>query len=229
MPVIKVWCLAKQSERKLRTLHKAIVEASIIQLGLKDENDITVLFPADMMSYGLGREIVIEVGGLFEKPERTIQVKQSLAYRLGSAVKKLYPAAKIECFVQSFNPSQGFWSSDPIMQSSAPRTMPGHVLKTRPSLRLDTPAVLNSKEIEELLTRFEDDPSTFRFLQSLLIDHGNEPIFKTGSCQTNANKVFANQEILGKRFYLAESYSKCQLWTRKQELRAPNIPLPKLQ
>jgi hypothetical protein len=115
MPVIKIWCLpANQKEEELRKLHKDIVASviSIRELGLNNENDMTVLFPSDMMSYGLGSEIVIEVSGLLEKPERTQEVRQRLAQGLGEGTKALYPDAKIECFVQSFNPAQGFWVSE---------------------------------------------------------------------------------------------------------------------
>lgn len=114
MPIIKVWCLpASQSEDGLRILHKTIVHAvvSVSKLGLKDQNDMTCLFPPDLMKYGLGEEIIIEVSGLFEKPERTGEVFQELAKNLGESVHALYPDAKVECFIQSFNPTQGFWTS----------------------------------------------------------------------------------------------------------------------
>lgn len=114
MPVIKVWCLPlDQSESDLNQLHRTIVKAvtAIEELGLRDENDMTCLFPPDRMSYGLGEEIIIEISGLFEQPERTVEVRRRLAASVGTAVKKLYPDAKIECFVASFNPAQGFWVS----------------------------------------------------------------------------------------------------------------------
>jgi hypothetical protein len=114
MPVIKIWCLPQSKESQLRKLHKAIVSAvvGITELGLTSENDMTVLFVPDMMKYGLGTEIIIEVTGLFPKPERTSGVIQKLAEQLGMAVRNLYPAAKVECFVQQFNPVVGFWSSN---------------------------------------------------------------------------------------------------------------------
>lgn len=115
MPVIKVWCLpANQKQKDLNRLHRKIVEAvtSISELGLKDETDMTNLFVPDLMEYGLGKEIIVEISGLFEKPERTPEVLQRLAENVGSAVKRLYPDAKVECFVSTFNPTQGFWTSD---------------------------------------------------------------------------------------------------------------------
>ena len=115
MPVLKIWCLpAGQTEEKLNALHKAIVKAivSISELGLKTEKDITCLFVPDLMAYGLGEEIIIEIDGLFDKPERTEDVKQRLAESVGKSVKELYPNAKVECFVRTFNPKQGFWTSN---------------------------------------------------------------------------------------------------------------------
>lgn len=114
MPILKIWCLPKSSEEELNKLHKSLVKAitDIEELGLKDENDITMLFPPDMMSYGLGTEIIAEVSCLFEKPERTLEVRKRLAESIGKAIVQLYPNAKVECFVYTFDPIiQGFWSS----------------------------------------------------------------------------------------------------------------------
>jgi len=114
MPVIKVWCLPKdQSEDDLNRLHKSIVKAvvSVSELGLKDENDMTCLFVPDLMSYGLGEEIIVEIGGIFEKSERTDEVRQRLAMSVGKSVSALYPRAKVECFVSAFILRQGFWTS----------------------------------------------------------------------------------------------------------------------
>ncbi len=115
MPVIKVWCLpVGQDEVKLNFLHREIVKAvvAIKALGLRDQNDMTCLFVPDLMSYGLGEEIIVEIGGLFVKPERTPEIRQALAASVGHAVSDFYPGAKVECFVSSFNPAQGFWTSD---------------------------------------------------------------------------------------------------------------------
>lgn len=114
MPVIKVWCLPSgQTEDDLNRLHQAIVAAvvSIRELGLKDQNDMTCLFPPDLMKYGLGEEIIVEIGGLFRKPERTPEVCQRLARNIGGVVKAFYHNAKIECFVTTIDPLDGFWTS----------------------------------------------------------------------------------------------------------------------
>ncbi len=116
MPVIKVWCLpTDQSEEVLRQLHYEIVcgVVSVRELGLRDENDMTCLFPPDLMKYGLGQEIIVEVTGLYDKPERTLEVRNKLAGRIGTAVKACYPDAKVEVFIYPFNPEVGgFWKTD---------------------------------------------------------------------------------------------------------------------
>lgn len=115
MPIIKIWCLPpNQSEEKLNALHNNIVKAvtGIKELELKSEKDLTNLFVPDLMQYGLGTEIVIEITGLFLKLERTCEVRNRLAKAVGEAVKSLYPdTEKIECLIYSFNPADGFWTS----------------------------------------------------------------------------------------------------------------------
>lgn len=101
MPVIKVWCLPSQTEEQLRAMHKSIVAAvvAVPELGLKDETEMTTLYPPDLMAYGLGTEIIVEVTGLFEGPKRTDEVRQRLAEGLGKAIRTFFPDALVECFV----------------------------------------------------------------------------------------------------------------------------------
>jgi hypothetical protein len=116
MPVIKVWCLSpmRDMEDKLRKLYEAIVAAvvEIPELGLKDGRDMTVLFPSDMMQFGLGKDIVVEVDGLFVKPERTREVRQALALSLVDTIwnwDRTQTIQNVECFVRSFDPAkEGF-------------------------------------------------------------------------------------------------------------------------
>lgn len=114
MPVIKLWCLPKTEEENLNRIHQSIVRAvaSIEEIGVSDEKDITCLFVPDMMQYGLGTEIIVEVTGLFEKPERTDEVRQRLAAALGDVIRDYFPNADLaECFVYPFERKQGYWSS----------------------------------------------------------------------------------------------------------------------
>jgi len=121
MPVIKVWCLPLgQSEESLNCLHQAIVTAavSIVEIGLKDENGIICLFPSDLMEYGLGEEIVIEIGDLRRLRGRfydnicKITVRDQFAEAVGQAVKSLYPEARVECHIEVPVASDVFWTSD---------------------------------------------------------------------------------------------------------------------
>jgi len=122
MPIIKVWLLPKGLEdNQLNCLRYEIAKAaeSIPELGLRGEQDVTCLFPQDLMPYRHGTEVIIEVTGLFEKPQRTPEVLQRLAEALGTTVSEQlskFPhpydqETKVECFIQSFNPAQGFWTS----------------------------------------------------------------------------------------------------------------------
>ncbi|MCK9578206.1 hypothetical protein M0R01_01775 [bacterium] len=120
MPIIKVWCLPCMSENELNQLYNVIVNAveSISELGLKGQKAITVLFPTDSMALGLGEEVIIEVTGLFKKPERTPALRQRIARELGQAIAEVFPETKIECFIYSFDPAEGFWSSSETQNCS---------------------------------------------------------------------------------------------------------------
>ena len=112
MPIIKVWCLPFTEEEGLNKLHQTIGRAvvGVRELGFKDENDMTCLFPSDMMKYGLGSEIIVEISGLFIKPERSASVIQNLASSVGHAVSLQFQEAKIECLVYPFDAAYGFWT-----------------------------------------------------------------------------------------------------------------------
>lgn len=117
MPVIKVWCLPDLSENEYSRLHKAIVGAvcAVKELDLKTEDDMTVLFPADKMKYGLGTVIVVEVTGLTDKPERTLTVRQRLALNIGLIVSEIFPDAKVESFVYPDDKVRdAFWCSNEL-------------------------------------------------------------------------------------------------------------------
>ena len=115
MPVIEVWCLPKQTQDQLRALHKAIVNAvvSIEFLGLKDENDMTTLFPLDAMQYGLGTDIILKTWGLLRRPERTLEVRECLAETLGRRISGFFPEAKVESFVLGWGADEDvLWYTD---------------------------------------------------------------------------------------------------------------------
>ena len=122
MPIIKVWCLPKNmTEERLQTLCYAIIAnvESIPELGLAGKNAITVLFPSDRMEWGLGDEIVAEVA-IFNKPERTEEVRARLAEKIGTVLHYYIPSAKIECFIHPPERSSGFWKIDPRPKTKQP-------------------------------------------------------------------------------------------------------------
>jgi hypothetical protein len=114
MPHITVWCLPDLNEEKLRELHNKLVAATVgvKELGLKGEGDMLNTFPPDMMKYGLGSEIMVHVAELWDKPERTPEVRNRLALELGEAVESMFPDAVVAVRLDPpFDPKQGFWTN----------------------------------------------------------------------------------------------------------------------
>ena len=62
-PIVKVWPLPKLSEAKLKVLALTIVEAckAFPNLKVQGEDDVLIQFPQDMMRYGAGTELVVEI------------------------------------------------------------------------------------------------------------------------------------------------------------------------
>lgn len=115
-PVIKVWCLPKMTEDQLRQLHAEIVAAAmkVRGLDLRDENDLVCLFPSDMMTYGLGEEIIIDVTFVrYPQTANAMMRQQQLAQALGEMMHKMFPKAYIECHIHLFDAGNGFWSTNP--------------------------------------------------------------------------------------------------------------------
>jgi hypothetical protein len=86
--------------------------AAIPELGITKEQ-VTVFFTSDLLQKGLGEEIIIFVRGLFEKPERTQEVRDRLAQAMIDCLDGLATILRttlVECFVESFNPNSGFAS-----------------------------------------------------------------------------------------------------------------------
>lgn len=98
MLTIKVWCLpGDMVEGVYQALHKKLV-ASMVEikhLNVRDENDLLVLFPKDLMQYGLGNEILIEFGGTKELEGSDNRWNVVVGERLAFAVKSMFPTAKL--------------------------------------------------------------------------------------------------------------------------------------
>ena len=127
MPVIRISCLPETGDDLLRQITEEICGAvgSIPELELDGKpGSITVLIPKDMMHWGLGEEIIIEIFGLFVRAQRTDEVRARLAAAVGKVLYQHFPRALVECFVQPFNPKQGFWSSRdpaPTVENKTPK------------------------------------------------------------------------------------------------------------
>lgn len=92
-PVVKVWCLPKLSEKKLKDLFVGIVDGlkEVPSLGVKNEQDVLVLFPTDAMQYGVGSEIYVE-----------ISFAQKIGLRRGYALTEIQVKEKIRAVITAF-------------------------------------------------------------------------------------------------------------------------------
>jgi hypothetical protein len=113
MLTIKSWCLSNNlSEEELNDLHNSIVKAvaSVSEIGVNNESDMLNLFPSDMMNYGLGSEVVIEITGFPRKIDCGKSVRDKLAKAVGVAVKKnIREATLVTCRVYSPDYEAGRW------------------------------------------------------------------------------------------------------------------------
>lgn len=96
-------------------LGKACV--SVDALGLKDASDVLVSFQGGAIRAELEQPpapLLIVVELLYDKPERTIEVKRLLAEALGSAARMCVGSTRaIEVFVRTFNPQhEAAWFSN---------------------------------------------------------------------------------------------------------------------
>ena len=111
MPVLIIYGVPENMSGKLEELTSDLINTvaySVTELKLKT-SDVSCFYPKDMMSKGLGEEIIIFVDCLTEKPERTEEVRNRLAQSIvETALRYFRDANLIECFIRPFNPIQGF-------------------------------------------------------------------------------------------------------------------------
>lgn len=114
MPIITVSCLPKLRQRKLKRLFEDIVEAvkRVPELGIRGAESVLVLFPADLMTFGLGTEIVVQVTNLFIRScGHEFELRMDLAEKLGNVIFAHFPKANVKCLVYPYEQPQGFWQS----------------------------------------------------------------------------------------------------------------------
>lgn len=114
-PVLKAWCLPKLPENRLVALHKALVAAVVSVKGLKvkGEQDLVVLFPTDMMQYGLGAEILAEYQHTDDELDDELD---TLAAKLGNVLRRDFPKACIQVEVRPgvADYEQHCWNSESV-------------------------------------------------------------------------------------------------------------------
>jgi len=99
MLVIKTWCLPEMKEEQLQKLFQTILAnvMNIPQLRVESERDMLCLFPSDMMKYGLGQEILVEVTGFPGSLE--LSWRTTLSSNLRGILHRFLPKARIILFV----------------------------------------------------------------------------------------------------------------------------------
>lgn len=111
MPVIIVYGfpggLDWDKDMFIENLREAVVSVE----ELENTKDQVSVFLVRGQCGGTSKDIIIFVEGLFKKPERTKEVKNKLAAVLVAKTEFLFPDSFVECFVKTFDPEQGYYSS----------------------------------------------------------------------------------------------------------------------
>lgn len=81
------------------------VVASVLNI---EPNEVTVFFPSDLVKSGLGEELICFVDNLFEKPERTTDLRRALSMKVCIrlnlfALQWIPQCQKVEVIVRRFN------------------------------------------------------------------------------------------------------------------------------
>ena len=94
---IVVWCLPKQAQRAYKKLFDQLVGAviSVPEASVEGERDVLINFPADLMSYGLGTEIVCRVTDLADSPKLNADARDRLKTALDAVLRNAYPKASV--------------------------------------------------------------------------------------------------------------------------------------
>lgn len=111
IPTVKIWCLpSKLKEKDLNGLHQAVVNVmtEFPETGVDSESDMLNLFQPDLMTYGLGSEIKIEISDL---PVCDKETQDFIARGVGGVFQRRFPKARIFCTAECHNPEVGVWSS----------------------------------------------------------------------------------------------------------------------
>ena len=119
MPLITVWNSVDSDAYEPRLDHAALRERlcaaclEIAELGLTEERQVTVRFPDCVDKVSPGHPIVVIVELLFDKPERTLEVRQRLAVALRDAVQASFLCMDrtVEVAVKRFSPERDAYAT----------------------------------------------------------------------------------------------------------------------
>jgi len=121
-PIVKMFCLpADLSEERLKELHHNIVAIMMgLVEGVRSEDDLLVLFIPDMMKYGLGKDILVEIvlpiGSSFSP-----LLPRSVSRNITNTLIDMFPTANVNCLIGFSDASDGFWSLKLSLLSERPR------------------------------------------------------------------------------------------------------------
>jgi hypothetical protein len=119
MLTIKTWCLPEDlGEVKAKSLHEGIVKAvtNISGLGVESENDMRNLFPRDLMTYGLGTDILVEFTQV-----SLLGVREKLVNSVCSVIHDAFPNATIDWEILSPFSFFGRWSPPEPKEEATPK------------------------------------------------------------------------------------------------------------
>lgn len=87
--------------------------AAVPELGILAE-EVEVYFPVDIVQSDLGESFSVTMEGLFDKPERTPEVRNRLAEMIAEATKRVLQShlkrltpPRVKVFIRTFHPERG--------------------------------------------------------------------------------------------------------------------------
>ena len=99
MPIVKVYGMPDRIGQHILTslmvtLQLAVANVEPLNIPM---TDVTVFFPTDQLKAGLGKELVVQIEGLYKKPERTETVLKQLQDSVFAGLKEFALIHLPEC------------------------------------------------------------------------------------------------------------------------------------
>ncbi len=99
MPIVKIYGMPDRIGQHILgslTVTMQFAVANVEPLGIPP-TDVTVFFPTDQRKAGLGGELVVQIEGLYKKPERTPEVLKQLHESVCECIKEFALIHLHEC------------------------------------------------------------------------------------------------------------------------------------